>query len=306
MPPAIVVIGNFDGVHRGHRALLREAVRLSADPAFVTGPSPLPVVVVTFWPHPVSVVDPARAPALLVDLPTRLELLRAGGAHEVRVVPFSRQLADQSPPTFVEGLIAPLHPAVVVVGENFRFGRQARGTPDTLARLGEGRFAVRPIGLVGVDGRTVSSTAIREDLARGDVAGAAAMLGRWFAVRGVVQMGDQRGRGLGFPTANLSVPAGLAVPRDGVYAGWLTRADEPGPPLPAAISVGANPTFDGHDRRVEAHVLDRDDLELYGVDVRLELAARLRDMVRFDGVDALVAQMRRDVAATRAMLGPAR
>ena len=310
MERSVVAIGNFDGVHLGHQALLREAVALAGDPVLAgvadEACGPLPVIVVTFWPHPLSVVAPARLPRLLGDLPSRIELLRAGGAHEVRVVPFTRPVADESPQAFVESVLSPLRPAVVVVGENFRFGRGAEGTPGGLAELGRGRFAVRPIGLVSVRGRTVSSSAVRAELAGGDVAGAAAMLGRFPQVSGVVQVGDQRGRAMGFPTANLSPPPGLAYPADGVYAGWLTRLDDPRRVgLPAAISVGANVTFDGDDTRVEAYVLDRDDLELYGSQIRLDFVQRLRGMVKFDGADALVAQVRADVGATRLALGQA-
>jgi len=301
---SVVAIGTFDGVHLGHQALLREAVRLAtgsgAGEAFA---APLPVVVVTFWPHPLRVLAPRKAPPLLCDLHDRLALLRAAGAEQVRVVPFTRELAQWEPATFVEAILDPLRPRLVVVGENFRFGREAAGTPELLAALGGGRFTTHPIGLVTRQGHTVSSSAIREALGRGDVERAGDWLGRPFRVRGVVQVGDQRGRSLGFPTANLPVPPGVARPADGVYAGWLTRPDEPGAPLPAAISVGTNPTFDGHEVRVEAHVLDRDDLELYGVEVAVDFTARLRGMVRFDGVGALVAQLRDDVAGTRRALG---
>ncbi|MCL2316834.1 MAG: bifunctional riboflavin kinase/FAD synthetase [Actinomycetia bacterium] len=297
MARTLVVIGNFDGVHVGHRALLREA--LAAGSQAVGDPR---LVVVTFWPHPLRIVAPRHAPRLLDDLTTRIELLKAAGAHEVRVVPFSPHVADWTPETFVASVIAPLDPTVVMVGENFRFGRRAEGTPDTLRTLGAGRFDVCPLPLVRYGDAAVCSTAIRSALADGDLAGANAMLGRPFRLRGVVQMGDQRGRALGFPTANLPVTPEFAVPADGVYAGWLTRIDEQGRRLPAAINVGSNPTFDGCDSRVEAYVLDHDDLELYGVEVAVDFASRLRGMVRFDGVDALVAQVRRDVADTRAAL----
>ena len=302
MESSVVVIGTFDGVHLGHQALLREAVRLASNAEPGTA-RPLPIIVVTFWPHPLRVLAPRKAPPLLCDLHDRLALLRTAGAHQVRVVPFTRDLAQWEPAAFVEAILDPLDPRLVIVGENFRFGRDAAGTPDLLAAIGGGRFTTYPIGLVSRQGHTVSSSAIREALGRGKVERAAEWLGRDHRVKGVVQVGDQRGRSLGFPTANLPVPPEVARPADGVYAGWLTRADEPGRRYPAAISVGTNPTFHGHEVRVEAHVLGRDDLDLYGVEIAVDFTTRLRGMVRFDGVDALVAQLRDDVAASRRALG---
>jgi len=301
----VVVIGNFDGVHVGHQAVLRQAVRWAGEDAQAAGlAQPLPVEVVTFWPHPLSVVAPAHAPKLLCGLSERIGRLKAAGASEVRVVPFTRAVAAWEPETFVESILQPLNPATVVVGANFRFGRGAVGTPDTLREVG--RFDVHAVDLLQMCKAPVSSTAIRDALAAGDVAAANAMLGRCFRVRGIVELGDQRGRTLGFPTANVPIDAGLVMPADGVYAGWLHRVGEPGVRLPAAISVGSNPTFAGVARHVEAYVLDRDDLELYGVDVVIDFMARLRGMTRFDGVDDLVAQMRRDVTAVRTALHLAR
>jgi riboflavin kinase/FMN adenylyltransferase len=303
VPPCVLVIGNFDGVHVGHRALLAEARAWAASDAVLQGlPAPLPVKVLTFWPHPLSVVSPGQAPKLLTALPERVELLKAAGADEVRVVTFNRQVADWSPRHFVDCALAPLSPTVVVVGANFRYGRDASGGFESLREQGEGRFAVRRVELVAEDGTPVSSSAIRAALARGDVAGAARSLGRQFRVRGVVVTGDRRGRSLGYPTANLPVSGEYAVPGDGVYVGWLT-VDGSGEKMPAAISVGANPTFDGIDARVEAHAVGRDDLELYGREVAVDFAERLRGMVKFAGVDELVAQLRADVARTREILG---
>lgn len=294
MTSSVVVIGNFDGVHRGHRRVLAEATR-DVDH---------PLVVLTFWPHPVTVLRPAAAPKLLSDLRTRIELLKEAGAHEVRVIRFNHDVAAMSPQEFVERFIVPLHPVRVVVGANFRFGHRAAGDVRTLAALGKGRFEVVPLPLETVDHTVSCSTCVRTLLADGDVAGAAQHLGRPFRFRGVVVVGDQRGRDLGFPTANLTVPPDMAVPADGVYAGWLTRLDEPGAaPLPAAISVGTNPTFDGVERRVETYVLDRSDLELYGVEIAVDFVVRLRGQVKFDGIDALVEQMHADVRAAKVELG---
>lgn len=170
-----------------------------------------------------------------------------------------------------------------------------------LARLGQGRFEVVPLALESVNDMVTCSTLIRTALADGSVAEAAQHLGRPFQVRGVVVMGDQRGRELGYPTANLPVPDDMAVPADGVYAGWLTATD--GVRLPAAVSVGSNPTFDGVDRRVESHVLDRTDLELYGEEIIVDFVDRLRGQVKFDGIEELVDQMHRDVELCREVLG---
>ena len=290
-----VVIGNFDGVHRGHQALVQQAKKLDPDGH---------VVVVTFWPHPLTVLAPDQAPALLCPLERRIDWLTEAGASEVRVVNFTPEIAKWSPADFVERMITPLQPEHVLVGQNFRFGRYAVGTPQALSEIGHGRFEVHAMDLVAMSGVTVSSTRARDVVAAGDVAEAAKLLGRPFEVGGVVVMGDQRGRELGFPTANLVLPEGRAVPADGVYAGWLEPSSGPdaGRRLPAAISVGTNPTFDGLERRVETYVIDRDDLELYGVDVTVTFAEHLRGQVKFDGVEPLIAQMTDDVDAARKIL----
>jgi len=292
--PTVVAIGNFDGVHLGHREVLA-AARATRPGA--------PLVAVTFWPHPMVVLRPDAAPELLCDLAERIELLRHAGADEVRVVEFTRRVADWSPQEFVEHVLAPLHPATVVVGENFRFGRRALGTVDTLRELGAGTFEVVVLPLVS-DVAVLSSSRVRHALAVGDVEAAAGVLGRPFRYTGIVVMGDQRGRTLGYPTANLTVPEGHACPADGVYAGWLTcleKADAE--PMPAAISVGTNPTFDGVERRVETYVLDRTDLELYGCRIGVDFITRLRGQVKFDSMDDLIVQMDADVAAAHEVLG---
>lgn len=296
MTRTVVVIGNFDGVHVGHRSVLREATR-GVD---------LPLVVVTFWPHPVTVLRPEMAPKLLTDLRSRIELLKQAGAHEVRVVQFNREVSALSPAQFVDRFLMPLNPARVVVGENFRFGNRAAGDVHTLAELGAGRFEVAALPLELVDEEISCSSGIRDLLAEGDVAEAARHLGRAFRFRGVVVVGDQRGRELGFPTANLSVPSDMAVPADGVYAGWVTRLDEPGAgPMAAAISVGTNPTFDGVDHRVESYVIGRTDLELYGAEIAVDFVELLRGQVKFTGIEDLIAQMNLDVEKARRILGTA-
>jgi riboflavin kinase / FMN adenylyltransferase len=294
-----VVIGNFDGVHLGHQRVIAEA-RSVADAEGLT------VVAVTFDPHPMAVLRPEHAPTAITDIVTRAELLRVAGVDDVLVVPFDRDVASWTPEEFARRVLADaLHAAVVVVGANFRYGTRASGDVATLTASGE-HLAFRAVG-VPLDGgpQVWSSTYVRTCLAAGDVAGAAQALGRPFTVRGVVVRGDQRGRALGFPTANVPTRTMAAAPADGVYAGWLRRLDTD-ERWPAAISVGTNPTFDGErDRRVESYVLDRDDLELYDVDVEVAFVDRIRGMVRFDGVDTLIETMRDDVRRAHEILGPA-
>ena len=302
MRRSVVAIGNFDGVHTGHQQLLRTAVEHAQE--LGTEREPLQVIVVTFWPHPMSVVAPGHQPLLLTSLSDRIDLLRRYGADEVRVVQFTRDVAAWSPQKFVDTILGPLNPAVVVVGENFTFGNRAAGTPQMMREFGKGRFDVDIIHLVSIDSERTCSSFVRSALATGDVAAAARHLGRLFRLSGVVVVGDQRGRELGFPTANLPVAADLATPADGVYAGWLRRLDQPSAiRMPAAVSVGTNPTFDGVERRVESYVLDRTDLELYGINIAVEFVEHLRGQVRFGSIDELIEQMNKDVAATRVVLG---
>jgi len=293
----VVTIGNFDGVHRGHAHVVRRARELCAQAGSER------VVVVTFDPHPMAVLRPEHAPVMLSTIEERAALLAAAGADDVLALPFTADTAAWSPEEFVDRvLVQALHARAVVVGANFRFGRRAAGDVQTLRDLGARHdFVVEGVDLDGGP-QVWSSTYIRQCLAAGDVAGAAEALGRPVTVSGPVVEGDRRGRDLGFPTANVAVGA-LAAPADGVYAGWLTR-DDTGDRWPAAISVGTNPTFEGHrEPRVEAYVLDRDDLALYGVPVTVSFEQRLRGMLRFDGVPALVEAMADDVRRTRAVLG---
>ena len=287
----VVTIGVFDGVHRGHQRIIWRALARAAELR-------LPAVALTFDPLPEAVVRPHAAPLLLTTLARRLELLGELGLDAACVLDFDRDFAAQSPREFVAAVLAGALRAVdVVVGENFRFGHRAGGDVTMLRKLGaELGFMVEAVPLLRADGdRAFSSSWIRARVAAGDVAAAAVALGRPHAVDGVVVHGDHRGRTLGFPTANLDSPANLAVPADGVYAGWLDG-------MPAAISVGTNPTFSGTVRRVEAYVVDRTDLDLYGHHVRVDFAQRLRGMVAFDGIEPLIEQMKADVDQCRAVL----
>ena len=294
--PTVVTVGNFDGVHRGHRTVLQRA-REEADERGIR------LVAVTFDPHPMAVLRPEHAPSMLTSVETRAELLADAGVDDVLALPFDRSVADWDPRAFVDRvLVDALRAEAVVVGANFRFGHRAAGDVATLVEAGAAAgFTAVGVPLEGGP-QVWSSTYVRTCLSMGDVAGAAEALGRPFAVRGVVVVGDKRGRDLGFPTANVPIDPAAAAPADGVYAGWLRRLDD-GTSYPAAISVGTNPTFDGHrERRVEGYVLDRDDLELYGVEVEIAFVERLRGMLRFDSIEALVEAIHDDVARTREIL----
>lgn len=291
----VVIIGVFDGVHLGHQRVVERA----AERARELG---LPLVAVTFDPHPDEVTRPGTHPARLTTLAHRAALLAAHGAGYVEALPFTYELSRLSAEEFVRRvLVTELRAAAVVAGTDFRFGHGAAGDLALLAKLGEKYdFSAEGVAPVtGLDG-VISSTSIRELLAAGDVAFASRDLGRPHRVEGIVVRGHQRGgSALGFPTANVETPPYTAIPCDGVYAGRLRVDDQA---WPAAISVGVNATFGDADRSVEAYALDRDDLDLYGTRAAVDFVARLRDMVRFDGVEALVSQMRRDVDQARAVL----
>ena len=297
----VVTVGNFDGVHLGHQHVVRKAREVAEDLGVRD------VVAVTFDPHPIAVLRPEHAPPTLTTVETRVRLLDEAGVDDVLVVPFTRALADWPPERFIqEILVDALHAKAVAVGANFRFGSRAAGDVALLREYGEQHDFVT-VGIALDGGPQVwSSTYVRNCLTAGDVEGAAEALGRPFTVRGEVVRGDRRGRELGYPTANVPTSGMVAAPADGVYAGWLRRLDGDAgttEPLPAAISVGTNPTFEGdRERRVESYVLDRDDLELYGAPVEVSFIARLRGMKRFDSVDDLVKTMADDVRRAREVL----
>jgi riboflavin kinase / FMN adenylyltransferase len=306
---SVVTIGVFDGVHRGHQRIVGRAAEAAAR-------LDLPVVVITFDPHPMEVVRPGSHPPLLCTVRRRVQLLGGEGCDAVCVLPFTLDFSRLGPDDFVRAVLADrLHARWVVVGDNFRFGHRAAGDVPLLAELGEKYdFGAEGVPLLSEaepaePGVTISSSRIRDLLSQGDVAGAAEDLGRPHRVEGVVVRGQQRGRALGFPTANLEPALHTAIPADGVYAGWLVSLDADGQEeqrWPAAISVGTNPTFDGREQTVEAYALDRDDLDLYGLHMAVDFTARLRGMVRFDSAAALTEQMRRDVDQARDLVGGTR
>ncbi|MFI6979451.1 bifunctional riboflavin kinase/FAD synthetase [Embleya sp. NPDC050154] len=294
---SVVTIGSYDGVHRGHQRTIGRAVAIGRERG-------LPVVVVTFDPHPSEVVRPGSHPPLLTPHHRRAQLMADLGVDAVLVVPFTLELSRQSAVDFVrQVLVDTLRAAVVVEGRNFRFGHKATGNVALLEELGVANdFSVVEPELFVSGDVTFSSTVVRARVAEGDVAGAAELLGRPHRVEGVVVRGDQRGRELGYPTANLEVLPYTAIPADGVYAGWLVIDGEG---LPAAISIGTNPTFDGTERRVEAYALDRTDLDLYGTHVAVDFLEYLRGTERFDSIDDLLEHMARDVKRARELIDAA-
>jgi riboflavin kinase/FMN adenylyltransferase len=272
--PRKVAIGTFDGVHLGHREVIR-----GMD------------TVLTFDPHPLSVIAPHALPKLLQTFPLKRDLIAGLGIEELIVIPFDRSFAEQSAQQFVEDvLIGRLGASHVAVGENFRFGKGAKGDVELLHSRDE--FETRVVELVEVEGEAVSSSHIRGLVAAGDVKAASAFLGGPFMFEGEVVHGDKRGRTLGMPTANLVPDDRYAVPGHGVYAGWAHGH-------PAAINVGVRPTFQtGRGLLIEAYLLDFDQ-DIYGETLRIAFAERLRGEKRFESVDALVEQMQLDVARAR-------
>jgi len=298
--PSVVTLGNFDGVHKGHRAVLSTVVEQAAARGARS-------VAVTFDPHPLALLHPERALQMIASTDQRLDLLSAAGLDAVLVMEFTHELARWTPERFVvDVFVKALGASLVVVGEDTRFGVRNSGDVATLRRLGaEHGFEVLTLADVGNGGRW-SSSRVRELVTKGDVRGVQEILGRQHRMSGEVVHGDHRGRRLGYPTANLSQEATGLIPADGVYAGFLIRPTlsegSPDHRLPAAISIGTNPTFGGTHRRVEAYVLDRTDLDLYGETVVVEFIERLRPTEKFDSVEALLLQMADDVKRCRELL----
>ncbi|MDK1475165.1 bifunctional riboflavin kinase/FAD synthetase [Streptomyces sp. 549] len=299
---SVVTIGSYDGVHRGHQLIIGRAVAHARELG-------VPAVVVTFDPHPSEVVRPGSHPPLLAPHHRRASLMAELGVDAVLVLPFTKEFSQLSPADFVvKVLVDKLHARTVVEGPNFRFGHKAAGDVEALAELGRSYdFDVLVIDLFergeAGGGQPFSSTLIRRLVADGDVAGAAEVLGRPHRVEGVVVRGAQRGRELGYPTANVETLPHTATPADGVYAGWLTVPDSPEGPMPAAISVGTNPQFDGVERTVEAYAIDRVGLDLYGLHVSVDFLAYLRGQERFATLDAFLDRMAGDVRRCRELLG---
>ncbi|MCT9093308.1 bifunctional riboflavin kinase/FAD synthetase [Streptomyces sp. ASQP_92] len=301
---AVVTIGSYDGVHRGHQLIIGRAVERARELG-------VPSVVVTFDPHPSEVVRPGSHPPLLAPHHRRAELMAELGVDAVLILPFTSEFSKLSAADFVvKVLVDKLHAKLVVEGPNFRFGHKAAGNVEVLAELGRMYdyevevIDLRVRGEAG-GGEPFSSTLTRRLVAEGDIEGAAEILGRPHRVEGVVVRGAQRGRELGYPTANVETLPHTAIPADGVYAGWLTVPTLPASPeqgglpsgerMPAAISVGTNPQFDGTERTVEAYAIDRVGLDLYGLHVAVDFLAYVRGMAKFDSIEDLLEAIGNDV-----------
>jgi riboflavin kinase/FMN adenylyltransferase len=288
---AVVAIGIFDGVHLGHQAILARAKEVSKGRG---------IIALTFDPHPTQIFAPNKAPTMLLSLERRIELLKEFGVDAVVVCEFDREFAAESPEDFVaEILMKRLQISGVVVGENFTYGYRAAGHVNDLITAGlQNNFLAEEVPLRKIDGAVVSSTRIRAAIGQGEVETASKLLSRPHRVEGIVVHGEKRGRDIGYPTANLGYSATMnTIPSDGIYAGWLgIEADR----WPAAISIGTNPTFAGErSRQVEAYALDQVGLELYDHHARIDFGWRLRDTLKFDDLDSLLEQMKKDCDQAR-------
>lgn len=289
--PTVVAIGVFDGVHAGHKYLIAEAKKIAQSMEAT-------LTVASFHPHPVSVLRPDQFLGLLTEPNYRSALIKAAGADRVEYIEFDQAVAAMSPDEFVDSIVlGQLKANTVVVGKNFRFGNKASGDVETLQILGSKfGFEVEVVGLVG-DQQTWSSTRIRNHVLQGEVKQARQLLSRPHRLTGKVIHGDHRGREIGYPTANLEITNSLIIPADGVYSALLTTSDEV---LPAAVSIGTNPTFEGVvGRRVEAYAIDRLDLDLYEQQVDLDFLDFVRPMQKFDGLSDLLKKMARDIEISR-------
>ena len=292
--PTVVVIGVFDGVHKGHQALLNRAKEIA------DGRS---IVALTFDPHPRTVFAPDSVPPMLTTLADRVELLKIHNADQVAVIKFNEQFAAMSPEKFVEDiLVKQLHTGTVIVGKNFTYGAKASGTVETLKASGtQHGFTVDVQDLANLDlnggAEVISSSRIRNLVLEGKVTEARELLSRPHRLDGIVVHGEKRGREIGYPTANLGKIGGQTIPADGIYAGWLTVGINF---WPAAISIGTNPTFEGdRGRQVEAYALDQEGLDLYDKEASIEFGWFLRPTLKFDSLDALLVQMKKDCDRAR-------
>jgi riboflavin kinase/FMN adenylyltransferase len=289
---SVVLIGVFDGVHKGHQFLLNRAKEIA------DGRN---VIALTFDPHPMHVFAPDRAPTLLTTLSDRVELLKIHNADQVAVLKFNEKFAAMSPQDFVKDvLVGQLNASTVIVGKNFTYGHKAAGNVDSLVKDGlEYNFTVDVQDLKADDGEVISSSRIRSLVTSGAVEEARELLSRPHRLDGIVVHGEKRGREIGYPTANLGNIDGQTIPCDGVYAGWLTVGINF---WPAAISIGTNPTFEGvRGRQVEAYAIDQVGLELYDKNASIEFGWRLRDTLKFDGLEPLLVQMKLDCDRARSL-----
>ena len=283
----VIAIGNFDGVHAGHQQII-DIAKHQGD-----------VTVMTFDPHPASVIAPGRTPTQLVTVKDRIKLLKKAGATEVDVVNFNKEFSQLSPDQFIEDILVGRFAAEhVVIGENFNFGYKAQGTPKYLSEVGSKYgFGVSIVKLHEDRGSTISSSRIRNLIIDGQIDRANELLTRNFYLKGPVIHGEKRGREIGYPTANIGLTSLATIPADGVYAGWLSVGENR---WPAAISIGTNPTFPGvRGRQVEAYALDQVGLELYDQEGKIEFGYRLRDTLKFDGLAPLLEQMKKDCDKAR-------
>jgi riboflavin kinase/FMN adenylyltransferase len=286
---SVVVIGVFDGVHKGHQLLLNRAKEIADG---------RPIIALTFDPHPTTVFAPDKAPTMLTTLADRVELLKIHNADQVAVMKFNEKFAAMSPDDFVETvLVNQLHASTVIVGKNFTYGHKAAGNVETLIASGQAHnFTVDVQELKG-DTEVISSSRIRTLVVEGKVEEARELLSRPHRLDGVVVHGEKRGREIGYPTANLGNIDGQTIPADGVYAGWLTVGINF---WPAAISIGTNPTFEGaRGRQVEAYALDQEGLDLYDKNASIEFGWYLRPTLKFDGLEPLLEQMKKDCDKAR-------
>lgn len=283
----VLAIGIFDGVHAGHQQIIATAKHIGE------------VTVITFDPHPTSVIAPERTPTQLISLKDRITLLKKAGATSVEVIKFDKDFSVLTPDQFIENILIGRFAAEhIVVGENFNFGFKAQGTPKYLSEVGpKYGFGVSIVKLQEDKGSTISSSRIRNLIIDGQVEVANELLTRNFYLKGIVVHGEKRGREIGYPTANIGLTNLATIPADGVYAGWLSVGSER---WPAAISIGTNPTFPGaRGRQVEAYALDKTDLELYDLEATIEFGFRLRDTLKFDGLEPLLEQMKKDCDQAR-------
>ena len=285
----VVVIGVFDGVHKGHQLLLNRAKEIA------DGRS---IIALTFDPHPTTVFAPDKAPTMLTTLADRVELLKIHNADQVAVMKFNEKFAAMSPEDFVENiLVKQLHASTVIVGKNFTYGHKAAGNVDTLIKSGIIHNFTVDVQELKADTEIISSSRIRKLVVDGKVEEARVLLSRPHRLDGVVVHGEKRGREIGYPTANLGKIEGQTIPADGVYAGWLTVGINF---WPAAISIGTNPTFEGErGRQVEAYALDQEGLDLYDKNASIEFGWYLRPTLKFDGLDELLVQMKKDCDKAR-------